>query len=376
MSSPLTPLKLGNLGRKGHSGHCTRCMQGLPPSQAEADASRMAIGFYSLGSLDILGTVNTATTEVDREAWREWVWEQQSSGIYGTGFKGSTYMTGAEDVQPLNMAADYSEFDTPNLIMTYTALLTLAILRDDFTRLERPGLVKFVRACQREDGSFSAFPGSGEADLRPLYCAFAISSMIGDWSGVDTDRATTYIQACESYEGGYGQTPYSEALGGTTYCALASLALCPAPSSSKPTARLSPRHREATVRWLLQTQQAEGGFSGRTNKVADVCYCFWCGASLSILHATQFVDTAPLHSFLDRCQFKFGGICKAPEYPQPDPYHTYMGLAALSIYNVKKREEVGVVGDWSWDLPALNVLWNVTEDTAEWVRRCLSGVAE
>ena len=40
---------------------------------------RMAIGFYALGSLDLLGTVNTAVTEVDRQAWSNWVWEQQSS---------------------------------------------------------------------------------------------------------------------------------------------------------------------------------------------------------------------------------------------------------------------------------------------------------
>lgn len=36
--------------------------------------------------------------------------------------------------------------------MTYTALLSLAILRDDFTELDRSGIVKFLRACQREDG--------------------------------------------------------------------------------------------------------------------------------------------------------------------------------------------------------------------------------
>lgn len=36
--------------------------------------------------------------------------------------------------------------------MTYTALLSLAILRDDFTRLDRPGLLKYLKACQRADG--------------------------------------------------------------------------------------------------------------------------------------------------------------------------------------------------------------------------------
>ena len=38
------------------------------------------------------------------------------------------------------------------MIVTYTALLSLAILRDDFKRLDRQGLVTFLRSSQREDG--------------------------------------------------------------------------------------------------------------------------------------------------------------------------------------------------------------------------------
>lgn len=35
--------------------------------------------------------------------------------------------------------------------------------------------------------------GSGEADMRFLYCACAISYILDDWSGVDVDRAVNYI---------------------------------------------------------------------------------------------------------------------------------------------------------------------------------------
>ena len=47
-----------------------------------------------------------------------------------------------------------SEFDTPHMIVTYTALVSLAILRDDFARLDRGGLVTFLRSSQQEDGRF------------------------------------------------------------------------------------------------------------------------------------------------------------------------------------------------------------------------------
>ncbi len=36
--------------------------------------------------------------------------------------------------------------------MTYTAILSLAILRDDFSQLDRPGILRFLKSCQRDDG--------------------------------------------------------------------------------------------------------------------------------------------------------------------------------------------------------------------------------
>lgn len=98
--------------------------------------------------------------------------------------------------------------------MTYTALMSLAILRDDFTRLDRAGILRFVRSCQREDGrhvlfttssvptilnffsSFSALSNGGEADLRTTYCAFVVSSLLDDWSGMDVECAITFIRRC------------------------------------------------------------------------------------------------------------------------------------------------------------------------------------
>jgi len=44
--------------------------------------------------------------------------------------------------------------------------------------------------------SFSTVPGSNESDLRTLYCAFAISSMLNDWSAVDVPRALAFVATC------------------------------------------------------------------------------------------------------------------------------------------------------------------------------------
>lgn len=92
----------------------------------------------------------------------------------------------------------------------------MAILRDNFSQLDRDGLIQFLKSCQCEDGryvpshqvhnpdpidansfsSFSPLPNGGEADLRSVYCAFAISSMLNDWSGIDIPRSLGFIERC------------------------------------------------------------------------------------------------------------------------------------------------------------------------------------
>ncbi|KAF9265221.1 terpenoid cyclases/Protein prenyltransferase [Marasmius fiardii PR-910] len=348
---------LESLRRASHAGHVKRCLTGLPSSQVDLDASRMALSFYCIASLDLLGVINEKISEADRGAWRSWIWEQQARGNYGTGFRSSPFMTSGTI---LDKTQEYTRYDTPHLIMTYTALLSLSILRDDFLLLDRPGLLKFVKACQTEEGSFTTVPGSGDTDLRTLYCAFAISNMLNDWSAIDVGKALAFVAACRTYEGGYGQYPHCEASGGPTYVAIASIYL--APSGFE---RLTQQEREKSVRWLLNNQADSGGFRGRTNKEADACYCFWCGATLKILGAGDFVDSFALAKFISECQFKYGGIAKAPG-EHPDPYHTYLSLAALSMYPPPLDRNSSVKA--SWDFEPLDPLLNVREGTVEWIR--------
>ena len=166
---------------------------------------------------------------------------------------------------------------------------------------------QWVGLCTR----FVTMPGAGDADLRMTYCAFAVCALLGDWSCIDLPRALSYIQRCrvrvpylhptpfllyltracensQTYEGGYAQTPLGESLGGPTYCALAALYLVPADHACAPQAHLQRAEWHATVRWLLHMQVEAlasvggGGFAGRTNKLADACYGFWCSAALAV----------------------------------------------------------------------------------------------
>jgi len=106
---------------------------------------------------------------------------------------------------------------------------------------------------------------------------------------------------------------------------------------------------------------------------------------LQILGAGDLIDAHALGAFLARCQYKFGGIGKAPgEHPgKPpnvlgsrldtcvivalfkDPYHTYLSIAAAAI----------VSPDPQWDLQPLDPLINATPDTARWAKTHVSGTA-
>lgn len=156
-----------------------------------------------------------------------------------------------------------------------------------------------------------------------MYTACAISAMIGDWSGVDKERAISYILSCRGFEGGgFAQNPGFESHGGSTYCAVNALALMGALDRIP--------NKDKLVRWLLSRQVS--GFQGRINKDPDSCYSFWIGASLKALGAFDMVDKATLVSFLLSCQTRYGGFSKVPGY-YPDPLHTYMSLCGLSFVN-------------------------------------------
>ncbi|GAW07887.1 geranylgeranyl transferase type-1 subunit beta [Lentinula edodes] len=123
----------------------------------------------------------------------------------------------------------------------------------------------------------------------------------------------------QSYEGGYGQSPYCEANGGTTYIAMAAIRLAPSNSNS-----LSLSEIRKTIDWAVHKQHRSAS-----------------------------------------CQFKFGGIAKAPG-EHPDPYHTYLSLAALSMFPPPQYDNDTNSSTWAFE--SLDPLINARGETADWAR--------
>ncbi|KAJ3012962.1 Geranylgeranyl transferase type-1 subunit beta [Thoreauomyces humboldtii] len=286
----------------------------------------MTVAYFCLGALDVMGCTDEIGDK-DRAAWKDWIYAQQIHSEGGTdgstslhcGFRGAPF-AGAPH-RP-DSSTSSNAFDTAHITMTYTALASLLILRDDLARVDKKSIVASLKQLQQPNGSFAPYHGSTESDMRFLYCACVISHILDDWSGVDRDLATRYVLDSITYEHAFAQAPGQEAHGGSTYCAVAALVLMGRMDRIP--------DRRALVGWLVGRQGS--GFCGRAGKPEDTCYSFWIGASIEILGAYHFVDTDRLRGFLSLTHTKHGGFGKEAG-DHPDLLHSYMGLAGLALTN-------------------------------------------
>ena len=76
------------------------------------------------------------------------------------------------------------------------------------------------------------------------------------------------------------------------------------------------------------------------------------------------VDQDADRAFLISAQSPLGGFGKEPE-DYPDPYHSYLALAALALSHS---------GHGGLGLSELDAEWNVSVQTAEWLRREIARV--
>ena len=147
--------------------------------------------------------------------------------------------------------------------------------------------------------------------------------MLNDFSAVDVEKAVRYIMSSLSYEGGFGQGPYLECHGGSTFCAVASLWLF------KRMDAMTDLQIKRLRQWCHRRQ--ESGFQGRPNKPVDTCYSFWIGGTLQILDSYEYTDKQFNRGYILSTQDNLTGGFGKWTTTTPDPLHSYMGIAALSL---------------------------------------------
>lgn len=327
--------------------YCKGNLKVLPGQMTVLDTNRLSIVFFSVSALDLLGKLDEALGDKKKRSVIDWIYALQvlpkdvseeetpkraknwdhwkQAGFIGGTFLGTPFNSDKYS----RYCADCAALNHGHVAMTYFALSTLAILGDNFERVNRDAIVSGMRSLQRADGSFAATAFGSEAGMRFLYCACAVSYMLNDWSAVDVDGAVGYVASCRTYDGGaMGLVPGQESHGGSTYCAVGALSLM---------GRLDDilggkLGRDELVRWCVHRQVS--GFQGRRNKVPDTCYSFWVGATLSMLDAFDLVDFDFCRMFHDTCKSPFGGFLKTPTHGYPDPLHTYFSVCAMSMMRV------------------------------------------
>lgn len=253
------------------------------------------------------------------------------------------------------------------------ALITISS-EESLDSIDRVGLVRFLHQMKQPDGSFTMH-ADGEIDSRATYCALAILRCLNIHDGILLENVAEWILSCQTYEGGFGSVPGSEAHGGYTFCCVASLCLLN---------QLRRANLPSLLRWLTNKQlKEEGGFCGRSNKLVDSCYSYWQGSIFCLIHpflnnqeeSDQETETTELDNIyndwlfdgealqdyiLNQCQARDGMLIDKPG-AAPDFYHTCYALSGLSLSQHQPSDSLLDIGAQSVNIllpthPLFNIL--------------------
>lgn len=174
--------KTPELAKEKHAKYFKRFLEVMPSQMAMYDCNRMMFAFFAISGLDILDSLDVMKPAV-KAAAIEWIYRLQVKEAGSkSGFQAST-----------TIPNEISECQCGYLPMTYTGLVTLLVLGDDLSRVDKKSILEGIRACQNSDGCFMAMITGSESDMRFLYCACCISAILNDWSGIDKNKAIDYI---------------------------------------------------------------------------------------------------------------------------------------------------------------------------------------
>lgn len=286
-----------------HVMYLLKMLRPLPAGFKALDASQPWLIFWCINALALLGhDVSQYSSAVTSTILSF----QNDSGGFGGGYGQASH-----------------------LATTYAAVMALALADDEkaWSEINCEKMRQWMLRMKLDDGSFKVCE-HGEADPRASYCALSVATILGFGDDRElTDNANSFLFDCQTYEGGFANTPAGEAHGGYAFCSVASLFFLRRLRDIKSFNQL--------LRWLVARQDQEiPGFTGRTNKLVDGCYSHWVGSCWPLLEnafkLNSFWDRKGLESYICRCcQNAKGGLRDKPG-AHPDAYHTNYVLSGLS----------------------------------------------
>lgn len=236
--------------RVRHIAYLTRCLRQLPSSFVSLDCNRPWMCFWILHSIALLG--ESVDDDLEDNAIDFLSRCQDLEGGYGGG-----------------------PGQLPHLATTYAAVNSLITLGGEksLSSINRDKLLSFLLRMKHSSGGFRMHDG-GEIDVRACYTAISVASILNILDDELVENVGNYILSCQTYEGGIGGEPGSEAHGGYTFCGLAAMILIN---------EVNRLDLSSLINWVVFRQGVEGGFQGRTNKLVDGCYSFWQGGVCALI---------------------------------------------------------------------------------------------
>lgn len=113
----------------------------------------MTIAYFALSALDLLNQLDSKVENEERLGYIDWIYDQQLNEAEGGGFAPGPYLPKA-NTETLSGEATPGSRRQGNLAMTYTAIMSLAILKDDFSRLNKSALYRHLHTLQQNDGRY------------------------------------------------------------------------------------------------------------------------------------------------------------------------------------------------------------------------------
>ena len=288
-------LPAGDLDVDGHAAFVKRSSEDRDTMEyVLTEHLRMSGVYWGLTGMDLMGKLGA----MDGDAIVDWVMRcRHPCGGFGP-----------------------NEGHDPHVLYTLSAVQVLA-LYDKLDLVDRDAVASYVASLQRPDGSFAGDEW-GEIDTRFTYCALSTCKILGRFDALDVPAAVRFVVSCKNFDGGFGCTPGGESHAGQIFTCVGALAIADALE-----------HVDADLLgwWLCERQVKAGGLNGRPEKLPDVCYSWWVLSTLSVLKRSHWIDRPALAKFILRCQDpQKGGISDRPN-DEPDVYHTFFGVAGLSL---------------------------------------------
>ncbi|CAL5331907.1 unnamed protein product [Camellia sinensis] len=264
--------------------------------------------YWGLTTLDLLGKID----EVNSEEVVSWVMKcQHESGGFGGNIGHDPHL-----LYTLSAIQVLALFDKTNILDIDKTSLGCRMMMDPFQvtcGVKLIHAVKYIVSCKNLDGGFGCTPGAeSHAGQREGGWGFFIQQSkkmkIKELAKQIHGRSSTFVALIARLD--------------QVFCCVGALAI---------TGSLHHIDKNLLGWWLCERQVKSGGLNGRPEKLPDVCYSWWVLSSLIIIDRVHWIDKEKLVKYILDCQDKEkGGISDRPD-DAVDVFHTYFGVAGLSL---------------------------------------------